>query len=214
MNMLRTSRIDPTKSAYHQLHGQRYDWNKYPLAPPGTRAIIYEDPGSRPSWGPRGTDAWYCGPLLDHYRNCCFYVPATRSYRVSGSFDLFPQHCLLPELGPNEHATEVYNELIDSIQAMKKPAKSKLLKKMAKALRQLSTGTQPQNSEGGVISPLVSRDDEIQRVDAPLITTSTNPTAPRVLNTKPRTHQCTTRANTQGLVPTIVNEEPTQQPAI
>ena len=58
LNLLRTSRIDPTKSAYHQLHGQRYDWNKHPLAPPGTRAIIYEDPNSRTSWGPRGTDAW------------------------------------------------------------------------------------------------------------------------------------------------------------
>jgi hypothetical protein len=25
-NLLRTLRIDPTKSAYHQLHGRRYDW--------------------------------------------------------------------------------------------------------------------------------------------------------------------------------------------
>ena len=95
---------------------------------------------------------------------------------------------------------------------MKKPVKSKLLKKMAKALQQLSTGTQPQNSEGGISSPPVSRDDKIQRVDAPLITTSTNPTAPRVLNAKPRTHQRTTRANTPGKVPDIVHEESTQQP--
>jgi len=100
---------------------------------------------------------------------------------VSRSFDLFLQHCLLPELGPNEHATEVHNELIDSIHAMKKPAKSKLLKKMAKALQQLSTTTKPSNSEGGVISPPIDKEEEIKRVDAPLITPSTNPTAPRVL---------------------------------
>ena len=94
---------------------------------------------------------------------------------------------------------------------MKRPAKSKLLKKMAKALRQLSTGTQLPNSEGGVISPPVNRDDEIQRVDAPQITASTNPTAPRVLNTKPTMHQRTTRANTPGKLPAIVQEESTQQ---
>ena len=98
LNLLRTSRIDPSKSAYHQFHGQRYDWNRHPLAPPGTKAIIYENPDKRTSWGPRGTDAWYCGPVFDHYRNCHFYVPQTRSYRISGSFDLFPQHCMLPEL--------------------------------------------------------------------------------------------------------------------
>ena len=28
LNLLRTSRIDPTKSAYHQYYGHKYDWNK------------------------------------------------------------------------------------------------------------------------------------------------------------------------------------------
>ena len=35
-NTLLTSHIDPRKSAYHQLHGNRYDWNRLPMAPPGT----------------------------------------------------------------------------------------------------------------------------------------------------------------------------------
>ena len=59
LNMLRTSRIDPKRSAYEQLHGKRYDWNANIMAPPGTRAVIYEDALSRASWGPRGLDAWY-----------------------------------------------------------------------------------------------------------------------------------------------------------
>jgi len=57
LNLLRTSRIDPTKSAYHQLHGHRYDWNKWPMAPPGTRALLLIDPTTRESWGTRGIDA-------------------------------------------------------------------------------------------------------------------------------------------------------------
>jgi hypothetical protein len=65
LNLMRRSRIDPTKSAYEVLHGP-YDWNRFPLAPPGCKAVIYESPAQRESWGSRGTDAWYVGPSLDH----------------------------------------------------------------------------------------------------------------------------------------------------
>ena len=68
LNILRTARSDPTKSAYHAFNGERYNWNKCPMAPPGTKAIIYEAPAGRRSWGTRGLDAWYCGPALHHYR--------------------------------------------------------------------------------------------------------------------------------------------------
>ena len=64
-NLLRKSRIDPTISAYHQLHGHKYNWNAHPLAPPGTCALILNPPALRSSWGPRAIDAWYCGPAMD-----------------------------------------------------------------------------------------------------------------------------------------------------
>eukprot|EP00804_Cyclotella_cryptica_P025566 CCRYP_002810-RA/>CCRYP_002810-RA protein AED:0.33 eAED:0.33 QI:0/-1/0/1/-1/1/1/0/369 len=115
LNLLRTSQIDPSKSAYYQLHGHRYDWNAYSLAPPGTKAIIYESPTTRTSLGNRGLDAWYCGPAFDHYRNVKFYVPSTKAFRVSGLYDLFPQHCILPTLTPEQHAVEVHKELFESI---------------------------------------------------------------------------------------------------
>ena len=62
-----------------------------------------------------------------------------RVYRTSCSFDLFQQHCLLPEFTPNQYASEVCDELIESIQNMKKSVKTQLLKKMAKALRTITT---------------------------------------------------------------------------
>ena len=43
------------------------------------------------------------------------------------------------------------------------------------------------------------------------ITTSTNPTNPRVLASKPRTHLKMTRANTPGTLPQIVTEEPAKR---
>ncbi|KAL7523320.1 hypothetical protein ACHAXR_000123, partial [Thalassiosira sp. AJA248-18] len=49
LNMLRTSRCDPSKSAYEVLEG-KFDYNKTPLAPPGTKALIYEAAARRASW--------------------------------------------------------------------------------------------------------------------------------------------------------------------
>ena len=204
LNLLRTSHIDPSKSAYHQLNGHKYDWNSYIMAPPGTRAVIYEDPDSRTAWGARGTDAWYCGPSFDHYRNCIFYVPETRSFRTSGSFDLFPQHCLLPEFTPEQHAAEVQDELHESIQRLSRPAKAKLLKQVAQSLRILATEAAEKPLQRVASTPTSEGGTAIQRVAAaPPITTTTNPTAPRTIQGKPRTHQRTTRNNTPGAVPPI-----------
>ena len=133
------SRINPKKLAYYQLHGRRYYCNRFPLAPPGTRAVLYLDPDNRSSWGTRGIDACYCGPYNDHYRCNKFYVPETRSYRISGSFDLFPQNCSLPDMSPEQHTNAVHDELLQSIMVLKKPHKKKLLKRMADALYKLAT---------------------------------------------------------------------------
>jgi hypothetical protein len=64
INLLRHSLILPSKSAYETLKGP-YDWNCYPLAPLGTRAIIYEDSDTKASWAPHGLDACYLGPSKD-----------------------------------------------------------------------------------------------------------------------------------------------------
>jgi hypothetical protein len=71
LNLLRTSRINPTISAATQLYGQ-FDFNRTPLAPPGTRAVAHVKPKARHSWAPHGEDAWYVGPVPDHYR--CYKV--------------------------------------------------------------------------------------------------------------------------------------------
>ena len=119
LNLCRTSRKHPQKSAYHSHHGHRYDWNKHPMAPPGTRAVVYLSATGRPSWGPRGIDAWYCGPALDHYRNMIFFVPETQAYRTSASFNLYPQHCQLPTLSEQQHNKTVATEWLESLQRLK-----------------------------------------------------------------------------------------------
>ena len=71
LNLLRKSCINPNLSGHEQIYG-RYDFNKHPMAPPGTRVLLHERPNQRGSWSPHAIDAWCIGPTLDHYR--CYRV--------------------------------------------------------------------------------------------------------------------------------------------
>ena len=113
LNLMRKSRLDPLKSAYETMYGP-YDWNRYPLAPLGCKAVIYEDGDTRGSWASCGVDGWYLGPSIDHYRCDLYYIPETRAYRISGSSELFPQHCQLPNLSPTQHLRALTEELTDA----------------------------------------------------------------------------------------------------
>jgi hypothetical protein len=117
LNLMRASRINPNISAYEAIWGP-YDWNRFPLAPPGCNAVIYESPAARGSWGSRGTDAWYLGPSRDHYRCNHYFVPETRAYRISGSAELFPQHCQVPFLSTCDHMQELTNKVVLTLKNM------------------------------------------------------------------------------------------------
>ena len=44
--LMRASCINPNISAYEAIWGP-YDWNRFPLAPPGCKAVIFESPAAR-----------------------------------------------------------------------------------------------------------------------------------------------------------------------
>jgi hypothetical protein len=56
LNMMHTPRINPAILAYEALNGP-YDWNRYPLAPLGCKAVAYENGDTRGLWASRGVDA-------------------------------------------------------------------------------------------------------------------------------------------------------------
>lgn len=89
LNMLRTSRINPKLSAYEQLEGI-FNFNRTPLAPPGTKVIIHEKPTQRQTWEPHGQDGWYIGPAMEHYRCYKVYVSATGAERIADTIEFFP----------------------------------------------------------------------------------------------------------------------------
>jgi hypothetical protein len=65
-NMLHFSWRNPKKSANQEVYGS-FDFNKSPLAPLGTKALVYDNPGSQTSWAPHATNGFYIGPASDHY---------------------------------------------------------------------------------------------------------------------------------------------------
>ena len=105
---------------------------------------------------------------------------------------------------PEQHAVEVHNELTGAVHNLNKKSKKKLLTAMAAALRKLATADNNRPQRVGEV-PTSEGESPAQRVDeAPPITTTTNPTAPRTMQVAPRTHQRITRNNTPMATPDIV----------
>jgi hypothetical protein len=114
LNMLRTSRNSPKLSAATHIFGQ-YDFNRAPMAPPGTRIIAHETPGRRRTWAPHGQDGWYIGPALEHYRCYTVYITKTRSNRIVETVDFFPQKFTLPFPSSRNLATQAAADLTHAL---------------------------------------------------------------------------------------------------
>jgi hypothetical protein len=114
LNMLRASRINPKLSAATHIYGQ-YDFNRAPMAPPGTRIIAHETPNRRRTWAPHGQDEWYIGPALEHYRCYTVYITKTRGERVVETVDFFPENFKLPFPSAQDLATKAAAELTHAL---------------------------------------------------------------------------------------------------
>ena len=221
LNLLRASRTDPTKSAYEILNGP-YDWNRYPLAPLGCKAIIYEDGDTRGSWASRGVDGWYLGPSLEHYRCDKYYVPETRAYRISGSTELFPQHCQLPDMTAHQHFRALTDELTECAHPAGATPKGRRLLNLLRT--RINTILNPPTAiDEQRVNDTAREEDQrvidetpiltIPRItDAPSIIDARNPTAKRALKGTPRLHRRTTRHNKPGIVP--LDDLPVSDPIV
>ena len=101
LNLLRFSRRNPAISANQEVYGA-FDFNKTPLAPLGTKALVFDGPSTRASWAPHATDGFYVGPARGHYRCLRFYIPATRRFRISDTWRLYPLHCQVPVISQHD----------------------------------------------------------------------------------------------------------------
>ena len=96
LNLLRQSRVNPKLSAYAYLFGN-YDFNRCPMAPPGTRVVVHDKPDQRAYLTHHGTPYWYIGPSLEHYRTMMCYIPATGSVRYTDTLKFIPATFKFPQ---------------------------------------------------------------------------------------------------------------------
>ena len=118
LNLLRPSRINPRLSAEAQLNGA-FDFNRSPLAPPGTRVLVHETPANRRTWAPHGVDGWYLGAAAEHYRCYRVYVTKTASERIAKTVQFFPHKCAMPKTSSADVALRAAHALV---QALKHPS--------------------------------------------------------------------------------------------
>ena len=99
LNLLRFSCRYPNRSANEEVNGF-IDYIRTPIAPLGTKGLVYNDPTVHASWAPHGTNAYYVGIAPNHYWCMRFFMPATRRYRIADTCRLYPSHCATPTISP------------------------------------------------------------------------------------------------------------------
>ena len=114
LNLLRPSRINPRLSAEAQLNGA-FDYNKTPLAPPGTRVLIHETPQNRRTWAAHGIEGWYLGRAAEHYRCYRVYATKTASERIASTVEFFPFHSVMPKTSSADAARDAASDLTHAL---------------------------------------------------------------------------------------------------
>jgi hypothetical protein len=101
----------------HQMLNGTFDYNRTPLAPPGTKIIIHEKSNQRRTWDPHGVDGWYLGPpVTEHYRCYRVFINKTKAERITDNVEFFPQELEMPFPTPTEIAVEATKTLIKTLQ--------------------------------------------------------------------------------------------------
>ena len=95
VNLRRSSRLNTHLSAYAQVL-KPFDFNRTPMAPPGTKVLIHEKPSQRGTWDPHGIEGYYVGPALDHYRCYTVNVNTTKTDRIADTLEWFPHYVKMP----------------------------------------------------------------------------------------------------------------------
>ncbi len=173
-----------------------------PLHHWGAKPSFYKDGDTRGSWAARGIDGWYLGPSKDHYRCALYYIPETRAYCISGSTELFPQHCQLQNLTADQHFRALTDKLAyERVTANKTPTGRRLIKLLQSRIKQIVEPTpEPTEQEAQEQEQRVRLQQQMVIDETPILTVSCitnappimkarNPTAKRVLKNTPHLHR-------------------------
>ena len=176
LNLLRNSRVNPNLSAYAYINGN-FDFNRTPMAPPGTKVVFHSKPSQRASWAFHGKEGWYIGPSLEHYRCLKSYNPTTFSEVNSDTIKFIPRYIPIPEASIDDHLKRSMDDIVHlllnkspTLPGLERDSTRKALLEIAAALgrdttKDLSPATiLPSSSDNNTITPAVQ---DTQSIIAP-----------------------------------------------
>ena len=111
MNLLQPSNINPNLSAHTYLFGN-FDFNKTPLAPPGSKVVIHTKPSNRASWDLNGKVGFYTGPAKNHYRCMTCFIPSTKAEIITDTLVFIPHTIPIPNITTNNFLTQAASDII------------------------------------------------------------------------------------------------------
>jgi len=162
LNLLRQSGISYYMSAYQQLHGT-YDFVKHPMAPSGTKVIVFDPIDTRGTWANKGTDGFYVGPALQHVGCYVVYIPETRTTRITNTLSWHPHpkyklpgaspiDALIASLDDVAALLKLYGkDIISSIRTVAPPAATPLAALYEHILQTLGAPGKPSGTLQGVL---------------------------------------------------------------
>jgi hypothetical protein len=114
LNLLQASRLNSRLSTKAQLNGA-FDFNRTPLAPPGTKVIFHKNSSVSRTWALHGVDEWYIGASPNPY--CCWrvYIPQTAGERNSDTVEFIPATVPMPQLSSADAATKAVQDLVHAL---------------------------------------------------------------------------------------------------
>ena len=111
LNLVRACGLNIKVSAWAFLRGP-WSFTATPIAPLGTKVVVFEDPKTRPSWATHGVDGWYVGPAFNHFHEFTVFIPSTGGYRTTNTLSWYPHdNWSVPH---NEHSSLV-TSLLDTL---------------------------------------------------------------------------------------------------
>jgi hypothetical protein len=96
VNIVRSFEYDPGISAYQGIHGASFNFRHHPIAPAGTKFLMWDAPDHRGSWADHGVPAVYLGPAMNHFHAFEVWVPNTSASRTTNTVWWF-MHDVAPD---------------------------------------------------------------------------------------------------------------------
>ena len=107
--------LNPRMTAETMMNGS-FDFNRTPIAPLSTKALVYEKPTVRDTWAPHAVDGWYVGPERQHYRCYKLYIPSTKGTRHSVTVEFFSYQVTIPATSSADLTIETARNLTHVLQ--------------------------------------------------------------------------------------------------